>query len=83
MAVRRNSKDGPRHGRPIVVLHVTDIPILNAAAVVTRQRLESIGFNVVLKGMDWSWRLRMAWIDVAWDVLLALLIPSETLRLTG
>jgi peptide/nickel transport system substrate-binding protein len=41
-------------GRPIVVLHVTDIPALNAAAIVTRQRLESIGFKVVLKGMDWS-----------------------------
>jgi peptide/nickel transport system substrate-binding protein len=38
-------------GRPIVVLHVTDKPVLNAAAVVTRQRLESIGFNVVLRGM--------------------------------
>ena len=41
-------------GRPIVVLHVIDIPYLNAAAIVTRQRLESIGFKVVLKGMDWS-----------------------------
>jgi peptide/nickel transport system substrate-binding protein len=41
-------------GRPIVVLHVTDIPALNAAAIVTRPRLESIGFKVVLKGMDWS-----------------------------
>jgi peptide/nickel transport system substrate-binding protein len=41
-------------GRPIVVLHVTDVPFLSAAAVVTRQRLESIGFNVVLRGMDWS-----------------------------
>ena len=37
-----------------MVLHVTDIPHLNAAAIVTRQRLESIGFKVVLKGMDWS-----------------------------
>ena len=41
-------------GRAIVLLHVTDKPILNAAAVVSRQRLESIGFNVVLKRMDWS-----------------------------
>ena len=48
--VRKSSYDG----RPIVVLHVTDIPVLNAAAIVTRQRLESIGFKVVLKGMDWS-----------------------------
>jgi peptide/nickel transport system substrate-binding protein len=41
-------------GQPIVVLQVTDRPIFNAAAVVTRQRLESIGFKVILKGMDWS-----------------------------
>jgi peptide/nickel transport system substrate-binding protein len=44
-------------GRPIVVLHVTDIPFLNAAGIVTRQRLESIGFKVILKGMDWSTNL--------------------------
>ena len=42
---------------PIVVLHVTDIPFLNAAAIVTRQRLESIGFKVILKAMDWSTNL--------------------------
>jgi peptide/nickel transport system substrate-binding protein len=41
-------------GRPIVVLQPYDRPIMNAAAVVTRQRLESIGFRVILKAMDWS-----------------------------
>jgi peptide/nickel transport system substrate-binding protein len=41
-------------GQPVVVLHVIDIPYLNAMAIVTRQRLESIGFKVVLKGMTWS-----------------------------
>src|SRR5215468_728033 len=41
-------------GQPIVLLHATDIPFLNAAAVVTRRRLETIGFKVVLKDMDWS-----------------------------
>ena len=41
-------------GQTVVVLHVTDIPFLNAAAIVTRQRLESIGFKVILKEMDWS-----------------------------
>src|SRR3984893_5411016 len=45
------------NGRPVVVLHVTDIPFLNAAAIVTRQRLESIGFKVILKAMDWSTNL--------------------------
>jgi peptide/nickel transport system substrate-binding protein len=44
-------------GRPIVVLQPTDRPIMNAAAVVTRQRLESIGFRVILKTMDWSTNL--------------------------
>jgi peptide/nickel transport system substrate-binding protein len=41
-------------GQPIVVLHVTDRPHMNAAAIVTRRRLESIGFKVILKPMDWS-----------------------------
>jgi peptide/nickel transport system substrate-binding protein len=41
-------------GQPIVVLQITDRPLMNAAAVVSRQRLESIGFKVILKVMDWS-----------------------------
>jgi len=41
-------------GRPVVVIHVTDIPFSNRATQVTRQRLESIGFNVELRPMDWS-----------------------------
>ena len=44
-------------GRPIVVPHVTDIPFINAAAIVTRQRLELIGFKVILRVMDWSTNL--------------------------
>jgi hypothetical protein len=42
-----------------VVLHVTDISHQNGAAVVTRRRLESIGFNVDDKPMDWSTNLTM------------------------
>jgi peptide/nickel transport system substrate-binding protein len=41
-------------GQPVIVLQVTDRPWYNAAAIVTRQRLESIGFKVILKAMDWS-----------------------------
>ena len=41
-------------GQPIVLLQVTDRPLLNAAAIVTQRRLESIGFAVILKAMDWS-----------------------------
>jgi peptide/nickel transport system substrate-binding protein len=51
---RQLVKEAGYDGQPIVVLHVTDRPVFNAAAIVTRQRLESIGFNVILKGMDWS-----------------------------
>ncbi len=47
-------KESGYDGQPIVVLHVTDRPLLNPAAIVTRQRLESIGFKVILKPMDWS-----------------------------
>ena len=54
---RQLVKESGYDGRPIVVLHVTDIPFLNAAAIVTRQRLESIGFKVILKAMDWSTNL--------------------------
>jgi len=50
-------KESGYDGRPIVVLHITDRPFLNAAAIVTRQRLESIGFKVILKAMDWSTNL--------------------------
>jgi len=32
-------KESADDGRPLVVLHVTDIPFMNAAAIVTRQRL--------------------------------------------
>jgi peptide/nickel transport system substrate-binding protein len=47
-------KESGYDGTPIVVLQVTDKSFLNAAAIVTRQRLESIGFKVILKAMDWS-----------------------------
>jgi peptide/nickel transport system substrate-binding protein len=50
-------KESGYDGQPIVVLHPTDIPFVNAAAIVTRQRLESIGFKVILKAMDWSTNL--------------------------
>jgi len=51
---RRLVEESGYDGRPVVVIHVTDIPFINAATIVTRQRLESIGFHVVLKTMDWS-----------------------------
>ena len=47
-------KESGYDGTPVVILHINDIPFLNAAAVVTRQRLEATGFKVILKAMDWS-----------------------------
>jgi peptide/nickel transport system substrate-binding protein len=47
-------KESGYDGTPVVVLQITDRPFLNAAAVVTRQRLEQAGFKVILKAMDWS-----------------------------
>ena len=54
---RQLVKESGYDGRPVVVIHVTDRTHLNAAAIVTRNRLASIGFNVILKGMDWSTNL--------------------------
>ena len=50
-------KESGYNGTPVVVLQITDRTFLNAAAVVTRQRLESIGFKVLLKPIDWSTNL--------------------------
>jgi len=47
-------KESGYDGQPIVILQITDKPFLNAAAIVTQRRLESIGFRVILKAMDWS-----------------------------
>jgi peptide/nickel transport system substrate-binding protein len=46
-------KESGYDGAPVVLLHTTDIPFMNAAAIVARQRLERVGFKVILKGMDW------------------------------
>jgi peptide/nickel transport system substrate-binding protein len=54
---RQLVKESGYDGRPVVVIHVTDFPFLDKAALVTRQRLEAIGFNVDLKVMDWSTNL--------------------------
>src|ERR1700751_138165 len=50
-------KESGYDGRPVVAPQPTDRPVMNAAAIVPQRRLESIGFNVVLKGMDWSTNL--------------------------
>lgn len=47
-------KESGYDGQPIVIFQVTDRPFLNAAAIVAQRRLESVGFRVILKAMDWS-----------------------------
>ena len=54
---RQLVKESGYDGRPVVVIQVTDLPFMERAALVTRQRLEAIGFNVDLKPMDWSTHL--------------------------
>jgi peptide/nickel transport system substrate-binding protein len=54
---RRLVKESGYDGRPIAVIHVTDQLFMSQAALVTRRRLESIGFTVDLRAMDWSTNL--------------------------
>jgi peptide/nickel transport system substrate-binding protein len=51
---RQLVKESGYDGRSVVVIRITNYPFLDRAALVTRQRLESIGFNVELRDMDWS-----------------------------
>ena len=41
-------------GEKVVILHMTDIPVTNAATLVTAQNLREVGFNVEMQAMDWS-----------------------------
>lgn len=41
-------------GSPIIVMQPTDVPVLNAASLVTAQLLREAGMNVQLEAMDWS-----------------------------
>src|SRR5262249_47132559 len=54
---RQLVKESGYDGRPVTVIHVTDLAHLNGAALVTRELLTSIGFNVDLRAMDWSTNL--------------------------
>jgi peptide/nickel transport system substrate-binding protein len=54
---RQLVKESGYDGRPVTVVHVTDIALLNGSALVTRELLQQIGFTVELKSMDWSTNL--------------------------
>jgi peptide/nickel transport system substrate-binding protein len=51
---RQLVKESGYDGRPVVVLHPSEPPFIKTAVLVTRRRLEAIGFNVELRAMDWS-----------------------------
>lgn len=46
--------EGGYNGEKIVLMHPTDIPVLNAATLVTAQMLRDIGMDVEVQAMDWS-----------------------------
>jgi peptide/nickel transport system substrate-binding protein len=54
---RQLVKESGYDGRPVVVFNVTDIAVLSAAALVTRELLTQIGFTVDLQAVDWSTNL--------------------------
>ena len=54
---RQLVKESGYDGRPVTIVHVTDISFLNAAALVTRELCQAAGFNAELRAMDWSTNL--------------------------
>jgi len=54
---RQLVKESGYDGRPVVVLQVTDIQALSAVALVTRELLQQVGFNVDIQAVDWSTNL--------------------------
>jgi peptide/nickel transport system substrate-binding protein len=51
---RQLVKESGYDGKPVVVLDPSDIALTHGAALVTRELLTQIGFNVDLQAMDWS-----------------------------
>src|SRR5207247_375421 len=51
---RQLVKESGYDGRPVVVLDPSDIALTHGAALVTRELLSQIGFNVDLQAIDWS-----------------------------
>ncbi|MBL8839020.1 MAG: ABC transporter substrate-binding protein [Alphaproteobacteria bacterium] len=47
-------REGGYNNMPVVVLHATDIPVMNQAAQVIAQNLRQIGMNVILASSDWG-----------------------------
>ena len=47
-------KQAGYEGHKVIIMQPTDIPITNAASLVTAQNLREIGFDAELQAMDWS-----------------------------
>lgn len=47
-------KESGYAGKPVVVLDPSDIPLTHGAALVSRELMTQVGFNVDLQSMDWS-----------------------------
>ncbi|MDP2801845.1 MAG: ABC transporter substrate-binding protein [Phreatobacter sp.] len=54
-------REGGYNNEPVVVLQSTDVPVINAIALVTIDRLRRAGFNVVPRAADWSTVAQLRW----------------------
>ena len=78
-------KDSGYDGKPVVVLDPTDIPLTHGAALVSRELMTQVGFNVDLQAMDWSTVVaRRAKKDPpaqgGWNVLFTWWIASDVIN---
>src|SRR5206468_2801414 len=71
-------------GRRVIVLDPTDIALTHGAALVTRELLSQIGFNVDLQAMDWSSvvarRAKKEPPPAGWNLLFTWWIASDVIN---
>jgi len=82
---RQLLKESGYDGRPVVVLDPADIALTHGAALVSRELLTQVGFNVDLQSMDWSTVVaRRAKKDPTtqggWNVLFTWWIASDVIN---
>jgi peptide/nickel transport system substrate-binding protein len=82
---RQLLKESGYDGRPVVVLDPADIALTHGAALVSRELMTQIGFNVDLQSMDWSTVVaRRAKKDPpaqgGWNVLFTWWIASDVIN---
>jgi len=82
---RQLVKESGYDGRPVVVLDPSDIALTHGAALVSRELMTQVGFNVDLQAMDWSTVVaRRAKKDPpaqgGWNVLFTWWIASDVIN---